>query len=411
MSAPLKFEPGEQWSYSNTGYVVLGLIVEQASGERYDAFLRERVFTPIGMTRTRRDTPDEVVAGRAAGYLWNGVGGLRNGEFLRFLMTNHGDRGILSTALDLAKWDAALASRRVLSRASLDAMFTPVRLNDRSSFGYGLGWFVDTIGGHRHVSHPGSAPGAATIIARYPEDGLTIIVLANGGAAVPQTLDRGIAQHYIADLRPRGARRLPRALLDSYTGYYNAYGSQILKVVREGDALVLDDNGRLTNRFVPISETEFMAEDADRGFALAREANRSVSGMTLRLGPDRMTVQRIGPLGGSAATGRDPDPDATRQTEAVLKAFARGGKAVEEAAGVAPQARMDYARGASPELGGLRAVTFLASRQVAGLGIVRHGAPVTRVLYLRGVTEAGPRLILVYLTANGEVTDQDVVAE
>jgi hypothetical protein len=174
---------------------------------------------------------------------------------------------------------------------------------------------------------------------------------------------------------------------------------------------VLDDNGRLTNRFVAISETEFVAEDADRGFTLTKDANGSVAGMTLRLGPDQLPVQRIGPLAGSAAAGSNPDPDATHQIEAILNAFARGGKAVEDVAGVAPQARMNYARGPSPELFGLRDVTYLVSREVASLGIERHGASVSRVTYLRATTDAGPRLILVFLTADGQVTDQDVVSE
>jgi hypothetical protein len=166
--------------------------------------------------------------------------------------------------------------------------------------------------------------------------------------------------------------KLDTALLDSYTGYYNAYGSQVLKVTREGDHLVLDDGGRLVNPFLPLSETNFVAEDADRGFTLARTEKGEVSSMVLRLVADKMLVQRIGPLFRSLEPQPDPDRARTRKVEAVLKAFASGGKAVEEVGNVAPQACKDYSRGPSPELAGIRTISFIAAQDVSHRGIERH---------------------------------------
>src|SRR6516165_3984555 len=203
IEAPLNFTPGAKWSYSNTGYVLLGMIVRKVSGKSYDAFLMGRVFKPLGMGDTRLDTPDEIVPNRAIGYLWYGAGGLHNCEFLKSQMTNYGDGGILSTVLDLARWDAALSSDRLLTPSSKEAMWSRVKLRDGSTFGYGLGWFLEDVNGHRHVHHPGGAPGTATIISRYPDDRLTVIILANGGAAYVQGLDFGVAQRYIPDLVSR----------------------------------------------------------------------------------------------------------------------------------------------------------------------------------------------------------------
>ena len=156
-------------------------------------------------------------------------------------------------------------------------MWSRAKLNDGTSFGYGLGWFVDKVNGHRHVHHAGGAPGTATIISRYPDDRLTVILLANGGAAYMQGLDFGVAQRYVPGLVSREVVKLRPEILESYTGYYNVFGSQLLKVTREGDALVLDDGGRLVNAFLPLSETGFVAEDADRGFTLTRtEGGRGV---------------------------------------------------------------------------------------------------------------------------------------
>ena len=337
IEAPLNFTPGAKWSYSNTGYVLLGMIVRKVSGKSYDAFLEDRVFKPLGMADTRHNSPDEVIPNRAVGYLWDGAGGLHNGEFLKYQMTNHGDRGILTTALDLIKWDIALSSDRILMPSSKEAMWSRVKLNDGSTFGYGLGWFLENVNGHRHVYHPGGAPGTATIISRYPDDRLTVILLANGGAPYVQGLDFGVAQRYIPGLVSRVVVKLDTARLDSYTGYYNAFGSQVLKVTREGDELVLDDGGRLVNPFFPLSDTQFVAEDADRGFTLTRTEKGEVSGMTLRLVADEMPVQRIGPLFRSLEPRPDPDRALTRKVEAVLKAFALGGSAVEEVSNVAPR--------------------------------------------------------------------------
>jgi D-alanyl-D-alanine carboxypeptidase len=411
IEAPLNFAPGEKWTYSNTGYVLLGMIVRKVSGKSYDAFLEERVFEPLGMADTRHDSPDEVISNRAVGYLWNGLGGLRNGDFLKYLMTNHGDRGLLSTSLDLAKWDTALSSDRMLTPSSKDAMWSRAKLNNGSTTGYGLGWFLEDVNGHRHISHPGGAPGSATIISRYPDDRVTIILLTNGGAAYVQGLDLGVAQRYIPGLVSRSVVKLAPALLDSYTGYYNVFGSQVLQVTREDDHLVLDDGGRLVNAFLPLSETQFVAEDADRGITLIRTEKGEVSGLSLRLVADKMPAQRIGPLFRSLEPSPDPDRALTRRVEAVLKAFALGGKFVEEVGNVAPQARQDYTRGPSPELAGIRSISYIVARDVSDRDIVRHGERVARILYYRLITDPAPGHVLVYFTADGLVTDQDTVSE
>jgi CubicO group peptidase (beta-lactamase class C family) len=411
IEAPLNFAPGEKWSYSNTGYVLLAMIVQNVSGKSYDAFLDERVAKPLGMADTRHDNPDEVIPNRAVGYLWNGAGGLRNCDYLKYLMTNHGDRGILSTVLDLAKRVAALSTDRVLGSASKEAMWAPVRLNDGSTFDYGLGWFLGTTNAHRHVFHAGGAPGSATIISRYPDDRLTVILLANGGAAYVQGLDLGVAQRYIPNLVSHAVKKLDGTLLDSYTGYYNVFGSQVLKVTREGNSLILDDGGRLTNAFLPLSDTSFTAEDADRGFVMNREANGDVSGMTLRLVADQMQAQRIGPLVHRVERQPDADPALTRRVEGVLRAFEQGGRAVEEVAGVAPQARKDFARGPAPEFTGIRSISFLTAHDVSDRGIERHGAKVGRILYYQLLANNAPRHVLVYMTAAGLVTDEDVICD
>src|SRR6266498_1905527 len=126
--APLEFRPGEKWNYSNTGYFLLGMIIERVSGKPYEDFLRERILRPLGMADTRLNDLNEIVPRRAAGYV------LRNGHLYNAQPVSpthtYAAGGLLSTAADLAKWDAALYTEKVLRKSSLEQMLTPATLND-----------------------------------------------------------------------------------------------------------------------------------------------------------------------------------------------------------------------------------------------------------------------------------------
>jgi len=411
MDAPLNFQPGSQWAYSNTGYVILGVIAARVSGQTYDEFLQERVFKPLGMQDTRRDSSDGVFKNRATGYLWVG-GEYHNAEFLKYMMTNYGDRGLLSTVMDLAKWDSALSSNRILSKAATALMWSPVIKFDGGGtyeFGYGLGWFIKEVNGHRQISHPGGAPGAGAILSRYPDDGLTVIMLVNGGKAFMQALDLGVAQHYIPGLAKAVPARVSTRLLDSYTGYYNAYGSQILTALRYKSCLYLDDGGGLNNDFIPVSDTRFVAEEADRAFTVVPDAK--LADAILQLGKDKMSVQRIGPLARGVVPQPDPDPMLTHQIQDILISFAHGGEAVERVALLAPQARKDFSHGPANELAGVGSISYICEQKVSGRGIQRHGMEVSRVIYYRLLTPGAAKYVLIYLTPGNLVTDEDVVSD
>jgi len=176
---PLEFEPGSKWSYSNTGYELLGFLIHRVTGTYYGDFLREHFFTPFAMTTTSIISLTNIVLNRASGYEW--VDGrwknLRLWQSESTLSTAEGS--LLMSVLDLAKWDAALNAGRVLKRASLDAMWTPVPLDDGSAYPGGMGWFIANAHGHRVVFHTGGGFGFASVISRYLDDRLTIIVMAN----------------------------------------------------------------------------------------------------------------------------------------------------------------------------------------------------------------------------------------
>jgi len=186
---PLDFAPGEKWGYSNSTYPLLGVVIARASGKPYDEFVSERIFKPLGMSATHFSRPQDIVPNRAGGYVDEG-GRLRKGEPLRPRLVEP-NGGILSTVLDLAKWEQVLHSERLLRQTSLAEMQSAVRLADGAPTPSGLGIFVDSFQGHRLLVHNGSTPsGFSSVLYHYPDDGLTVIVLSN--------IDRGDAVNAIA---------------------------------------------------------------------------------------------------------------------------------------------------------------------------------------------------------------------
>lgn len=204
---PLAFSPGDSWSYGNTNYNLLGFIIEAASGKPYWQFVSERIFRPLGMNATANRDPRFVVRARATGYEWD------RGELVGrdYDLTDVFSAGaILSTVLDLAKWDAALYTERLLKRASLEQMWTPVRLNSGETRPYGLGWNVEPFRGRERLRHNGQTAGFAANITRYPSDRLTFIVLSNlGDIGLGGEVATAVAKLYIPSLSLRELRETP----------------------------------------------------------------------------------------------------------------------------------------------------------------------------------------------------------
>ena len=190
---PLDFQPGTKWSYSNVGYVVLGIMVSKISGKFYGDFLQERVFKPLGMTTTRIISEADIIPNRAAGYRLV-RGELKNQEWVSPTMNTTADGSLYWSILDLIKWDAALTKRAVLKPTSWDSVYSPAKLANGSTYPYGFGWGLGKVNGRRVIEHSGAWQGFKTDIARYVDDGVTIIVLANLAQADPVGLAHGIAE-------------------------------------------------------------------------------------------------------------------------------------------------------------------------------------------------------------------------
>jgi CubicO group peptidase (beta-lactamase class C family) len=208
---PLEFQPGETWAYDNTGYYLLGIIIEKASGKPFWQFLDERIFKPLGMNGTRNTDPRPIVPNRASGYEWKTDHFENRPILLPAIAFSAGS--LLSTIEDMAKWDAALYTEKLLKRSSLEQMWTAEVTKDRAAlpFNYGFGWFVEDYRGHRLLQHSGGTPGFSSVMYRFVNDKLTIVILSNHADRILDQLAVDLAGIYLPALKRPEANSDPDA--------------------------------------------------------------------------------------------------------------------------------------------------------------------------------------------------------
>jgi CubicO group peptidase (beta-lactamase class C family) len=171
---PLDFQPGDKWSYSNSGYVVLGYIIEQVSGQTYEDFLQQFIFTPLNLQDTGYDhNANDLAVGYRNRY------STLPADYID-MSIHHAAGALYSTVGDLYTWENALSTEQLIPRAYLDEMFAPqAAIPDSGGWAYGYGWLIGTDLGRPVVLHGGEIEGFTTIVTRYVDDQIVIIVLGN----------------------------------------------------------------------------------------------------------------------------------------------------------------------------------------------------------------------------------------
>lgn len=288
---PLDFEPGERWSYSNSGYVLLGYLIERVSGQTYEKFVQDSIFTPLGMKDSGYDSNSAVIARRAAGYA-PGPNGPVNAGFIN--MTIPFAAGALySTTEDLLRWEQGLFGGKLLSPASLEKMITPFK-ND-----YAFGLEVHTNKGRKIVDHNGGIEGFNTELAYYPEDKLTVAVLGNLNSPAPEQIATTLASLAHGETVTLQSERkeitLDPKVLARYVGAYQMPGSPaVMLITLENNQLI----SQLTNQgpipIFPMSETKFFPKvvDAELEFS-GTDAEGRATQMTLHQNGRDMAAKRL----------------------------------------------------------------------------------------------------------------------
>lgn len=204
-ATPALFVPGQRYSYSNTGYALLGIIVNKVAGRHYGEVLEERIFAPAGMRTARVISDRDIVPNRAAGYE-QGEAGLLNHDWVSASLNATGDGSLYLALLDYARWDAVVARRDIFSAASWTEILRPARLNDGTSHPYGFGWaLAEGPDGQQVIGHGGAWQGFRSDLRRYDGDGITFVVLANALGADVDLILQGVAERFDPRYAPSAA--------------------------------------------------------------------------------------------------------------------------------------------------------------------------------------------------------------
>jgi hypothetical protein len=283
---PYDFNPGKKWLYDNSGFFLLGYIVEKVSGETYADFLNQAFFRPLSMTNTGVHRSDHKLDNEALGYKFE------DGRFSKALnwdMSRAGGAGALySTVEDLYRWNEGIFTGKVLKEASLQAAFTPVKTEenkgDDSGDGYGYGWGLSHLRGVQEISHGGGLQGFTSHLLRLPRENFTVAVLVNAAppapAVNPGQLANEITEIYLGEkLPPRPLVKVDKSVsianLDSLVGRYD-YGIGILNVTREGNHLYAQLSGQPRNEIFPKSSTEFFWKVVDAQVTFVKDDSGKV---------------------------------------------------------------------------------------------------------------------------------------
>lgn len=302
---PYDFNPGEKYSYCNSGYVLLGFIIEKVSGRSYESYLRKTFFEPLGMRDTGVYPSGIPLPDEAFGY------SCKNGVVQRAVdwdMSNVAGAGALySTARDLFRWNEALFNRKVLSAASLRTAFTvgvlkgddPTHPEDT---GDGCGWTIDRLNGAREIGHGGELDGFGSYLLRLPDYHLTVVVLLNCVPQLPNlqqwVLARRIATLALGpelppDTAPKVATGLTPAELQAVTGEYNMGNGLLMTVTEATNHVFAGITGRKKFELFPRSDRDFFVKTGDAEATFVKNAGNQVIKVILKQGGDRIDAPKI----------------------------------------------------------------------------------------------------------------------
>lgn len=286
---PLDFAPGEKWSYSNSGYLLLGYLIERITGSSYEKFVRENIFTPLGMKDSGYDSNSAVIPRRAAGYS-QGKDGLENAGFVHMSIPQAAG-ALYSTTEDLLKWEQGLFGGKLLSAASLERMITPFKS------GYACGLAVETKDGHKVIQHGGGIEGFNTQLTFYPDDKLTVVVLGNVNGAAPAEIAAKLAAIAHGEAVKLPAERkeitIEPKVLAHYVGTYELMPGANMLITLDSNQLSEKLAAQPAFPIFPESETLFFLKVVDAQIEFVKDAGGGVTHLILHQGGRDQKAPRI----------------------------------------------------------------------------------------------------------------------
>ena len=285
----LEFKPGEKFNYSNTGYVMLGAIIEKVSGQSYEKYLEENVFMPLGMKNTGYDSPTKILANRASGFEIAGDK-LSHASYLDMTIP-YAAGALYSTVEDMHQWSMALDDGKLISPASATKMYTPVKNN------YAYGWAIGKRFGRQTIGHGGGINGFQTDITRFPSEKLCVVVLCNNNRSQPGQVANGLAAIALGEKYDLPKKRkfitVAPKILDLYVGDYQVAPGLVLSITRDGEHLFGQATGQGKAELHAESETAFFVREANGVITFAKDATGKITHLTLKQGGRDTKANRV----------------------------------------------------------------------------------------------------------------------
>ncbi|MBN2092442.1 serine hydrolase [candidate division KSB1 bacterium] len=286
---PLEFSPGEKFKYSNSGYILLGYIIEQVSKMPYEEYIEHNIFKPLKMKNSGFEHPKKVIRNFADGY------NLDNNEIIRAKyrdMSNaHASGALYSTTEDLLLWDRALYTEQLIGKASLQKMFTPFKAQ------YGYGWGIVDLFDRKMAGHNGEIDGFKANISRFINDDACIIVLSNfeqtpiGKISVDLAAILFGKDYSIPKIKKTIA--LDSDILNDYSGKYELKPNFHFVISRNGDQLFCQPTGQKKLRIYPESEIKFYIKEVDAYITFIRNENKTIESLILHQGGRDISAKKI----------------------------------------------------------------------------------------------------------------------
>ncbi|MET7258739.1 serine hydrolase domain-containing protein [Dyadobacter fermentans] len=409
------FVPGSRWRYSGGGYTVMQQLMADVTGTDFPEFMKNTVLSPLGMKNStyQQPLPPELAKITATGHYNNRS--VVEGRW--HVYPEMAAAGLWTTSSDLARFAIAIQnayagkSGNVLSQAMARQMLTDQKNRD------GLGVFLQGDSATLRFGHNGRDEGFDALLTASADkgQGVAIMINANDNSHMMNRIVDFIADYYhwtgfpVHTAKPVAVDVDPNTL-KAFEGRYELFNNRMVTFKAENQRLFTLEDGFVDEEFVPVAHNKFTSTDRNVSVIFNSDAAGNVIGFTLEDNDQKYQrkVPRIGPLAAAHKTNVDPDPSRTPKIMVALQAMVKGGKILEEATGLSSGAKRDFAGGMrEPET--LKSLTFMHSENVAGRGIQRHESDVSEIVTYQLKSNQPDTYILVHLTADGLVTDCDLV--
>ena len=279
---PMDFNPGEEWRYNNSGYIILGHIIEVVSKKTYAEFIEENIFTPLGMKSSYYGSMIQLIPNRATGYS-PAENGWRNSNYLSLTLP-YAAGSLMSTVDDMLLWHQAIHNNTLLKSESKMMAFTNTKLNNGDPTNYGYGWMINEVNGSSSIEHGGGIFGYTTAGIYVPKENLYVIVLTNRDGSSPNNVAVKIAAHALGKPYPDSSEAvtLTNSQLEKWVGNYEYENEVFRSISFEDGKLFSQREGSNKLPIFPLNESKFIFEDGFTSYNFSLEDGKKIANFSAR---------------------------------------------------------------------------------------------------------------------------------